>query len=81
MLSQAIERKKEEQKNLLQEIQRINEDNLLAKEQKKEEERLADLRAVEYTRKKLVRKVFFVAHLCNVKLQNRGRLFLQFLRC
>lgn len=60
MLSQAIERKKEEQKNLLQEIQKINEENLLAKEQKKEEERLADLRAVEYTRKKLVRKVFLI---------------------
>lgn len=36
----------------------MNEENLLAKEQKKEEERLADLRAVEYTHKKLVRKVF-----------------------
>ncbi len=58
ILSQAIERKNEEQRNLLQEIQKINEENLLSKEQKKEEERLADLRAVEYTRKKLVRKVF-----------------------
>lgn len=58
MVSQGIEKKKEEQKKLLQEIQRINEDNLLAKEQKKEEERLADLRAVEYTHNKLVRKIF-----------------------
>lgn len=76
ILSQAIERKKEEQRILLQEIQKINEENLLAKEQKKEEERLADLRAVEYTRKKLVRKVVngflsfvsFVTHHCNLKL-------------
>lgn len=57
MLSQAIERKKEDQRKLLQEIQKINEGNLVTKEQKKEEERLADLRAAEYTKKKLVRKV------------------------
>ncbi len=35
ILSQAIERKKEEQRNLLQEIQKINEENLLSKEQKR----------------------------------------------
>lgn len=57
MLSQAIERKKVEQKILLQEIQKINEENLVSKEQKKEEERLADLRAAEYTKKKLVRNI------------------------
>lgn len=38
------------------EIQQINEANLRAKERKKEEERLADLHALEYTRKKLVRE-------------------------
>lgn len=85
MLSQVIERKKEEQRKLLQDIQRINEENLLAKEHKKEEERLADLRAIEYTTKKLVRKVFLMGFslsplltsttvILNFKI--RGRLFL-----
>lgn len=53
-VSQALERKKEEQQRLQQEILRINEDSLLAKERNKEEERLADLRAMEYTYKKMV---------------------------
>lgn len=56
-MTQAIEWKKEEQRKLLHEIQKINDENLLAKERKKEEEKLADLRALEYTQKKLVRKV------------------------
>ncbi|XP_058606975.1 cilia- and flagella-associated protein 45 isoform X3 [Onychostoma macrolepis] len=63
----AIERKKEEQKNLLQEIQKINEENLLAKEQKNEEERLEDLRAVEYTHKKLEREAEYEAEQINIK--------------
>lgn len=53
-VSQALERKKEEQQRLQQEILCINEDRLLAKERNKEEERLADLRAMEYTYKKMV---------------------------
>ena len=61
-----MERKKAEQKRLLLEIQKINEENLLAKEHRKEEERLADLRALEYTHKKLVSKACFpVAVLCH----------------
>ncbi|XP_051580988.1 cilia- and flagella-associated protein 45 [Myxocyprinus asiaticus] len=63
----AIERKKEEQKMLLQEIQKINEENLLAREKRKEEERLADLRAVEYTRKKLEREAEYEVEQIRIK--------------
>lgn len=43
-----------EQRGLQVEILKINEESLLAKERKKEEERQADLHALEYTRKKVV---------------------------
>lgn len=49
-----MEKRKEEQRRLQLEILKINEENLLAKERKKEEERLADLHALEYTQKKMV---------------------------
>uniref|UniRef100_A0A3P9AAU7 Cilia- and flagella-associated protein 45 n=1 Tax=Esox lucius TaxID=8010 RepID=A0A3P9AAU7_ESOLU len=58
---EALERKKEERQRLQQEILRINEESFLAKERKKEEERLADLRAVEYTRKKMEREAEYEA--------------------
>ena len=51
---QALGKKKEQQMKLQVEIMQINEENLLSKERKKEEEQLADLRAMEYTRKKMV---------------------------
>lgn len=53
-----MEKRKEEQERLQLEIKKINEDNRLAKELKKEEERLADLDAMEYTNKKLVSEAF-----------------------
>lgn len=49
-----MEKRKAEQKRLQLEILKINEESLLDKERRKEEERQADLHAQEYTRKKLV---------------------------
>ncbi|KAI4874354.1 hypothetical protein NFI96_022212, partial [Prochilodus magdalenae] len=63
----AMERKKVEQRRLQREIQKINEENLLAKESRKEEERLADLRALEYTRKKLEREADYEAEQRRIK--------------
>ncbi|MGH0159259.1 UNVERIFIED_CONTAM: hypothetical protein FKN15_006245 [Acipenser sinensis] len=56
-----LQRKLEEQRQMQREIQQINEANLRAKERKKEEERLADLHALEYTRKKLEREAEYEA--------------------
>lgn len=56
-----LQRKWEEQRQMQREIQQINEANLRAKERKKEEERLADLHALEYTRKKLEREAEYEA--------------------
>uniref|UniRef100_A0A8B9K4Y5 Cilia- and flagella-associated protein 45 n=1 Tax=Astyanax mexicanus TaxID=7994 RepID=A0A8B9K4Y5_ASTMX len=64
---ETMEKKKEEQKRLLLEIKKINEVNILAKERRKEEERLADLRALEYTRKKLERDAEYEAEQIRVK--------------
>uniref|UniRef100_A0A674BE72 Cilia- and flagella-associated protein 45 n=1 Tax=Salmo trutta TaxID=8032 RepID=A0A674BE72_SALTR len=62
-----MEEKKEEQQRLQQEILRINEDSLLAKERNKEEERLADLRAMEYTHKKMEREAEYEAEQRRIK--------------
>ncbi|RXM91611.1 Cilia- and flagella-associated protein 45 [Acipenser ruthenus] len=51
----------EMERQMQREIQQINEANLRAKERKKEEERLADLHALEYTRKKLEREAEYEA--------------------
>ncbi|XP_066541257.1 cilia- and flagella-associated protein 45 [Hoplias malabaricus] len=64
---EALERKKVEQKRLLQEIQKINEENLVAKEHRKEEERLADLHAMEFSRKKLEREAEYEAEQRRIK--------------
>ncbi|XP_072551518.1 cilia- and flagella-associated protein 45 isoform X2 [Salminus brasiliensis] len=64
---EAMERKKAEQRRLLIEIQKINEENLLTKERRKEEERLEDLRALEYTRKKLERDAEYEAEQRRIK--------------
>uniref|UniRef100_A0A4W4HJ22 Cilia- and flagella-associated protein 45 n=1 Tax=Electrophorus electricus TaxID=8005 RepID=A0A4W4HJ22_ELEEL len=53
---ESMERKKSEKSKLQLEIQKINEDSLLAKEHRKEEERMADRRALDYTRQKLERE-------------------------
>ncbi|XP_041098395.1 cilia- and flagella-associated protein 45 [Polyodon spathula] len=62
-----LQRKWEEQRRMQREIQLINEANLRAKERKKEEERLADLHALEYTRKKLEREAEYEAEQERIK--------------
>lgn len=52
---QALEKKREEQQRLHEEIMRINAETMQAKEQRREEEKLADMRDMEYSRNKLVR--------------------------
>uniref|UniRef100_A0A3B4AS07 Cilia- and flagella-associated protein 45 n=1 Tax=Periophthalmus magnuspinnatus TaxID=409849 RepID=A0A3B4AS07_9GOBI len=64
-------RKKQEMMNLedlqvkLEEIRRINAETLRAKEKRKEEEKLADLRAMEYIKEKMVISAnLYKIHLC-----------------
>lgn len=52
---QTLDRKKEEQQRLQEEIMRINTETVQAKEQRREEEKLADMRDMEYIKNKLVR--------------------------
>lgn len=52
--SQALEKKREEQRCLQEENMRINAETMRAKEQRREEEKLADRRDMEYIQKKLV---------------------------
>lgn len=54
MSQQALERKKEEQRHLHEENLRINAETIRTKEQRREEEKLLDMRDMEYTKKKLV---------------------------
>merc|ERR1712188_50997 len=51
-----IERKKNEQKKLQAEIDLINKEHQRLKEQKQEEERLADLRVIQYQKEKDARE-------------------------
>lgn len=55
MSFQVLEKKREEQQRLQEENMRINAETIRAKEQKREEEKLADMRDMEYLQKKLVR--------------------------
>ncbi|KAM6946476.1 cilia- and flagella-associated protein 45 [Aplochiton taeniatus] len=64
---ESFERKKVEQDLLQQEIARINQEGLKDKDRKLEEERLADLRAMEYTRKKLEREAEYEAEQKRIK--------------
>ncbi|XP_041920477.1 cilia- and flagella-associated protein 45 isoform X1 [Alosa sapidissima] len=64
---EALERKRDDQMRLQLEIIRINEESLLAKEHKQEEERLADLRAMEYTRQKMQREAEYEAEQRRIK--------------
>ena len=50
-----MEKKRAQQSLLQEEIERINTETIQAKEQKKEQEKLADLKAMEYTQQKMVR--------------------------
>lgn len=51
---QALERKKEEQQRLKEENMHINSETIRAKERRKEEEKMADLRDLEYMKNKMV---------------------------
>ncbi|XP_068172885.1 cilia- and flagella-associated protein 45 isoform X2 [Antennarius striatus] len=53
---QALEKKRKEQQLLQVEIMRINAETMQTKEQMREEEKLADLREMEYIRKKMERE-------------------------
>ncbi|XP_048836914.1 cilia- and flagella-associated protein 45 isoform X2 [Brienomyrus brachyistius] len=64
---QTLQRRREDQWQLLLEIQKINEQSLRAKECKKEEEKLADLRALEYTRQKMEREAEYEAEQQRIK--------------
>uniref|UniRef100_A0A8C5F841 Cilia- and flagella-associated protein 45 n=1 Tax=Gadus morhua TaxID=8049 RepID=A0A8C5F841_GADMO len=52
----ALEKKRQQQSLLQDEIERINRETIQAKEQKKEQEKLADLKAMEYTKQKMERE-------------------------
>lgn len=56
MSLQALERKKEEQRHLHEENLRINTETIRTKEQRREEEKLLDMRDMEYLKKKLVKQ-------------------------
>ncbi|KAM7399561.1 hypothetical protein PAMP_018826 [Pampus punctatissimus] len=57
----ALEKKKEQQQRLQQEIIRINSETVRAKEQRREEEKLADMRDMEYIKNKLEREAEYEA--------------------
>lgn len=50
-----LEKKKEEQQRLKEENMRINSETIRAKEWRREEEKMADLRDLEYMKNKMVR--------------------------
>lgn len=52
---QMLEKKRAEQQYLQEEVMRINAETMRAKQQRREEEKLADMRDMEYIRKKMVR--------------------------
>lgn len=81
MSLQALERKKEGQWHLHEENQRINTETIRIKEQQREEEKLLDMRDMEYIKKKLVKQNTradslqvihraHICHLCRSKRQN-----------
>lgn len=51
---QTLERKKEEQERLKEENMRINSETIRTKERRREEEKMADLRDLEYVKNKMV---------------------------
>ncbi|XP_035536475.1 cilia- and flagella-associated protein 45 [Morone saxatilis] len=63
----ALEKKKEEQKRLHEEVMRINAETVRAKERRREEEKLADMRDMEYIRKKLEREAEYEAEQRQIK--------------
>lgn len=51
---QALEKKRAEQQHLHEEVLHINAETMRAKEKRREEEKLADMRDMEYIQKKMV---------------------------
>uniref|UniRef100_A0A672H6K0 Cilia- and flagella-associated protein 45 n=1 Tax=Salarias fasciatus TaxID=181472 RepID=A0A672H6K0_SALFA len=62
-----LRKKREEQKLLQGEIMRINAETMHAKEQRKEQEKLADLRDLEYIRQKMEREAEYEAEQRRIK--------------
>eukprot|EP00066_Takifugu_rubripes_P004775 XP_003968347.2 PREDICTED: protein CFAP45, mitochondrial [Takifugu rubripes] len=62
-----LERKKEEQRHLHEENLRINTETILTKEQRREEEKLLDMRDMEYIKKKLEQEAEYEAEQKRVK--------------
>ncbi|XP_044128938.1 cilia- and flagella-associated protein 45-like [Bufo gargarizans] len=62
-----MERKKQEQLEIQAEIKRINAENERKKIERKEQERLADLRVLEYTKQKLAREAEYEAEQEKIK--------------
>lgn len=52
---QELEKKRAEQQHLQEEVMRINAETMRAKQQRREEEKVADMRDMEYIQKKMVR--------------------------
>ncbi|XP_050921310.1 cilia- and flagella-associated protein 45 [Lates calcarifer] len=63
----ALEKKREEQLRLHGEVMRINAETMQAKERRSEEEKLADMRHMEYIRKKLEREAEYEAEQRRIK--------------
>ncbi|KAM8767905.1 cilia- and flagella-associated protein 45 [Acanthopagrus schlegelii] len=63
----ALEKKREEQQKLQEEVIRINAETMWAKEQRKEEEKLADMRDMEYIKRKLEREAEYEAEQRRIK--------------
>ncbi|TWW77563.1 cilia- and flagella-associated protein 45 [Takifugu flavidus] len=63
----ALERKKEEQRHLHEENLRINTETIRTKEQRREEEKLLDMRDMEYIKKKLEQEAEYEAEQKRVK--------------
>ncbi|XP_027136436.1 cilia- and flagella-associated protein 45 isoform X2 [Larimichthys crocea] len=62
-----LEKKKEAQQRLHEEVMRINEETSRAKEQRMEEEKLADMKDMEYNRKKMEKEAEYEAEQRRIK--------------
>lgn len=70
---QALEKKKAEQQQLQEEIMRINAETMRAKEQRREVEKVADMRDMEYIHKKMVRQQANYLYKLKFKYTNNTR--------
>ncbi|NXH12726.1 CFA45 protein, partial [Bucco capensis] len=69
-----LERKKEQQKKIHAEMKRINDENQRLKEERREQERLADQRVLEYQRQKMERETEFEAEQERIRLEKEKEL-------